>query len=538
MRRICIATVLGAWVLAGCGTGSTSPCAGTDVATDVAVEAVADVLAEAPSDPGLETPVEVGVDVPVDVPVADPGPVAPTYWSAAATKVVDDLQFLVVKDPATGESKRLFGLGIHPSRDGAWDGVTGANGCQHVAGTETALGMTNDGIQSVHLAAAAGANLAYTWGYDNDCEYLHVDPPFFGIWHPEYGTLDATCGGPGHEAIPVAVCDHGEEDMDGWTAARVQALADDFAAFQARTGKYSKDSAPTLPDDVKYYCWHPTFRMIGGGDGMTDYLTDEHATQFAQATNFLIGDDYTYVCNRYDMPEGILYGQVGPKGQCYDDWLAADDPAHRGYFSASWDLTRSLRTKAKPDAVVWMWQQGHAMDDDIGGSTCWNGSSDLWARGPFPTQRYLRKEILSTVAAGGTGFIYFGYGYSRAVTAEQARIPLRALSLPEVYGPVLLSPRLDVGTDTQFLGEGGRAHALAKWDEASRTAFLVGANPGARRTDVEVTFPWTVAKVEVLDWYTPQFVDATDVQVDDRTLRWTAPEDDGFLFRVTPLQAP
>lgn len=234
----------------------------------------------------------------------------------------------------------------------------------------------------------------------------------------------------------------------------------------------------------------------------------------------------------------MLFGQIGPENECYEDWLARDDPAHRGYFSAAWDLARSLRQKANPDSVVWMWIQGHAFDDDIGQQVCWEGYSSHWAKGPFPTQRYLRKEILSSVVAGATGFILFGYGYGKPTVAELARIPIRALAMPEVYGPALLSPRLDLGVDLSHVGEGGRAHLMAKWDAATQRAFLIGANPGALPTEVEIEFPWTVAKIEVLDWFTPQFVDATDVVVADRVVRFTAPVDDGFIYRVTPLFAP
>jgi hypothetical protein len=278
--------------------------------------------------------------------------------------------------------------------------------------------------------------------------------------------------------------------------------------------------------------------MIGGGSGFTDYLTDPMADAFAKTTNLLIGDTYTYACNPFEegSVDAILQGQKGAKGECYDDWLAWDDPDHRSMFSAAWDLAHSLRTRANPDAVVWMWMQGYAFDDGNGDGECWSGQpSTSWASGPFPTMRYLRKEILSAFAAGATGIILFGYGSCRDPEAEKLQSLLRALSHPEVLGPALLSPRLDLGVDTAFAGEGGRAHLLVKWDAATRAAFVLGANPGAKETAFTLAFPWTLAKVERLDWFVPGFVDAPEVALDDRALSWTAPADEGFILRVTPL---
>jgi hypothetical protein len=320
---------------------------------------------------------------------------------------------------------------------------------------------------------------------------------------------------------------------------RIAEMAADFADFQARRGRWSKENAPTLPpyEDMPWYCWHPSFRMIGGGDGTTEYMTDPVADAFAKTTNLLIGDSYTYTCNPYDENsiEAIIQGQKGAKGECYDDWLAWDDPDHRHLFSPAWDLGRSLRTRSNPDAVVWLWIQGYAFDDGNGSNECWSGQpSTSWASGPFPTMRYLRKEILSAFAAGGTGFIFFGYGDCRDPEASKLQSLLRALSLPEVYGPALMSPRLDLGVDTTFAGEGGRAHLLVKWDAATRAAYVLGANPGAKETAFTLAFPWTLSKVETLDWFTPAFANAGDIVLNDRTLSWTAPADEGFILRVTP----
>jgi len=115
---------------------------------------------------------------------------------------------------------------------------------------------------------------------------------------------------------------------------------------------------------------------------------------------------------------------------------------------------------------------------------------------------------------------------------------LRALSFEEVYEPALTSPRLDVGRDTRFLGDGGRVHAIVKWHAASRRAFIAGANPGPYRTAFEVEFPWSVARVERLHWTVPSFLDEPEVEIRDRVVSWTAPEDEGFILRITPLFAP
>jgi hypothetical protein len=470
----------------------------------------------------------------------DQGPVAPTYWTAAATNAVDDQQFITYK------GQRIFALGIHPSTSGAWDGLAGPGECvcePDDGNPDTPLpgctGKTNDGLYSVHQAHAEGANFVYNWGYVRDREYLNVDPGFLGVWHWSYGDLEDVYG-PGSEPVPAVVCEHGETTLGGFRQSALDGLKADFEDFKARRGRWSRENAPRLPpyDELPWFGWHPTHHVKGGGDGSDDRFTDAEAEAFAKATNFMIADTYSYVCNRWDDIMAIIMGQHGPRGECYDDWLARDDPLHREYFSASWDVAHSLRRKANPDAVIWMWMQGHGFDDDIGGGACHNGESNLWAMGPFPSLRYLRKEMMSSIVAGSTGLIFFGYGYNRQPQAAKVRSLIRALAWDEVMGPALLSPRLDVAEDLTFAGEGGRAHLMLKWDEESRTAYVLGANPGAHTTPFEVTFPWSLAKVEILDWWTPSWLDQHDIEIADRTLRWVAPQDEGFILRVTPLHAP
>lgn len=462
-----------------------------------------------------------------DAPEGDTAPVPPTYWSAAATRTVDDLVFV------KGAGTPIFAIGVHPSRTGAWDGITGPGGCHEDPETGRFVGTTNDGKEQLHKAVAAGANFVFLWGYGSEPDYIPTDPRPYGRWYPGYGSERPV----EQDVTPILVNEHGETDMEGYSPTRLAELSADFEAFRTRTGRWAPENAPNLPpyEDMPYFAWHPTFRMKGGGDGSGETFTDAEVEDYARATNMMIGDTYSYVCNRWDSRLNWLTGQVGETGECYDDWLSRDDPEHRGYFSAAWDLAYSLRRHANPDAVVWMWMQGHAFDDDIGGGECWNGESDLWANGPFPTLRYLRKEIASTIAAGGTGIIFFGYGYNREATAEKVRSLIRALAFDEVYGPALLSPRLDLGQDTAFLGPEGRAHVIVKWDAAGRRAFVIGANPGGQRTRFSLEFPWTLAGVERLDWNTPKFIAAADATLADRRLTYVAPEDEGFVLRVTPL---
>ena len=72
----------------------------------------------------------------------------------------------------------------------------------------------------------------------------------------------------------------------------------------------------------------------------------------------------------------------------------------------------------------------------------------------------------------------------------------RALSHPDVYGPALLSPRLDIAPQRELAvtGEEGRMHALLKWDPETKRAFVLGSNPGPWQTRAEWEFPWTIAR--------------------------------------------
>jgi hypothetical protein len=260
----------------------------------------------------------------------------------------------------------------------------------------------------------------------------------------------------------------------------------------------------------------------------------------------MIGDDYTYVENRYDMNDpwerviGTIAGQKGPKGEGYEEWIEKDDPEHQSYFTAAWDLAHSLVTKRSPGSVVWLWIQGYSFGDSIAETECKKGFSDLWATGKFPSKRYLRKEIASMIAAGGTGMIFFGFFNNRMPETEILLSFFRALSSADVYGPALTSPRLDLGFDTTTLGEPGkngkgRVHVLAKWHDPSKTAYLIGSNPGGKATSISIQFPWSIEKAEILDWDVPEFTVEPAIEINNRTLEWTVPKDEGFIIRITPL---
>jgi hypothetical protein len=463
--------------------------------------------------------------------------VAPTYWSPEATQTVDDIVFVPV------DGKPFFSIGIHAGAGLTYDGVTGPGECDKSEG----VGYLDINIGKTHAAAAAGANLVFLWGYDSKTDdLLDVQPRFKGRFHHGYG-IDIP---KEQDVVPVFYNEFGEVDLDGFDPADVEKMKQHMKDFLDRTGPFSPESMPNLPplEQVGFSAWHPTWRMIGSETGEGEMLSDAEADALAKALNMMIGDTYTYVENRFDWNvagEAIMaaaVGQKGDKGEGYDDWLATDDPDHRSMFTSGFELTHSLATRRNPGAVVWMWVQGYAFKHSIDQSACLGDTDDSWATGDFPTPRYLRKEIAGMIAAGATGIIFFGFPSTLPEEAEVLNDVFRALSHPEVYGPALLSPRLDLGFDTLFMGQEGydgkgRAHLVVKWDEETRTATLIGANPGARETTVDIPFPWTLAKAEILDWETQQYSETPDIQLADRTLHYTFPMDEGVIIRVTPLMA-
>jgi len=517
--------------LSCCGGTSGDGTAPADALAE-AVDGTADVVGDAADGAMAETsdlgPGDGGGDVAVES----------TFWSPEATKVIDDLQFVKV------EGKPFFALGLHVSTGSVYDGVTGPGECDKKAGK----GYLDINIDKTHEAAGHGANFAFLWGYDDETQVLlGVEPRFKGRFHHQYGKVFAA----DDDVVPILLNEHGEVDLDGFDPAKVVEMEAEFADFMARTGKYSTDNMPNLPpvEQVGHMAWHPTFRMIGEGDGKGEMLTAEQATALAKTMNMMIGDTYTYVENRFDWndPAGAIMaagtGQKGDIGEGYDDWLAADDPDHQSMFDSGFKLADSLRTKGNPEAVVWMWLQGYSFGDSIKKSECEGKPDDSWATGGFPPLTYLVKEACSMIAAGSTGFIFFGFSYIRKEQAEVIYTFLRAFSAEDVYEPVLLSPRLDVGVDTLFLGEEGydgkgRVHAIVKWHEASRTAFIVGANPGARETLAEFPFPWSIAKAELLDWETAAFEPSTALTSTDKVVSYTFPVDSGAIIRVLPLVEP
>jgi hypothetical protein len=514
--------------LTACSNGtSSSPDAASDLGTEVTESP--DVAPEVGDDPGDGGPAET----------VDALPVEPTFWSAEATTAVDDLQFVHV------DGKPFFALGLHVSAGKSYDGIAGPGECDKSEG----IGYLDINVEKTHLAAEHGANFAFLWGYGNGKtqEMLDVTPRFKGRYHGEYGKVFAK----EDDVVPILLNDHGEVDLEGFDAEKVTEMEQEFADFLARTGKFSLENMPDLPpvEQVGHMAWHPTFRMIGTGDGSGEMLTPEEATALAQTMNMMMGDTYTYVENRFDWndPAGAIMaaatGQKGDMGEGYDDWIAADDPDHRSMFDSGFQLAHSLRTKGKPEAVVWMWLQGYSFGDGIKHSECQGKSDDSWASGGFPPLGYLVKEACSMVAAGSTGFIFFGFPNIRMDQAETIYTFLRAFAAEEVYEPVLLSPRLDVGYAPLFVGEEGydgkgRVHAIVKWYEPTKTAYIVAANPGARETAAEFPFPWSLDSVEILNWETAQFEPSDALVINDKTLSYTFPVDSGVILRVRPLMGP
>ncbi len=524
MRVSCLVTVV---MLLACSGGQSSPVDVSQPGLDAAPEATSD--SAAPADVGGDWELQPQPDL------AEVAPVEPTFWSEEATKVVDDLRFIQV------DGKPFFALGLHVSTGLVYDGVTGPGECDKGEG----VGYLDINIEKTHKAAEAGANFAFLWGYDGKTqELLNVKPKFKGRFHDGYGQVFST----DHDVYPILLNDHGEADLDGFDQAKVDEMAAAYADFMARTGKFSPENMPNLPplEQVGHMAWHPTFRMIGTGDGSGEMLTPEQATALALTMNMMIGDTYTYVENRFDWndPVGAIMaagtGQKGDIGEGYDDWLATDDPDHQSMFDSGFQLAHSIRSKGMPEAVIWMWLQGYSFGDQIKQSECKGNPDDSWATGDFPPLTYLVKEATGMIAAGTTGFIFFGFPYIRMEQAETIYTFLRAFSTEAVYEPALLSPRLDLGIDTLYMGEEGydgkgRVHAIVKWHEPSRTAFIIGANPGARETLAEFPFPWSIAKAEVLDWESAAFVPSEALVVKDKLVTFNFPIDSGAIIRVQPF---
>ncbi len=542
MRNVmfCVWSLL--MVLGACGGGSGDKKSDVVAPQDVAGDSSAadtllpDVLDTRP-DPDLAqdlNPQDDGVDA-TEL-VADTTPPDPTYWSAELTQVSDDLKFIQV------DGKPFFSLGLHLGTGLVYDGVTGPGLCDK----DSMTGYLDINHEKHHTASEMGANMVYLWGFSEEkAKLVDVTPQFKANFTNEYGKLVP----PEKDVIPIFYNGHGESDMDGYSPEKIQEMEDDFAAFMARTGKYAIENLPNLPpvDQVGHMAWHPTFRMIGNETGEGDMLPYNQVKEFAQTTNFMIGDAYTYVENRFDLSipaEAIMAainGQIGEKGEGYDDWVAMDDPLHAHMFSTGFDLAHSLRTNALPEAVVWMWVQGYSFGNSIAKDVCEGETQNSsWATGGFPHLDYMRKEICGMVAAGATGFIFFGFPDTRMDQAEIMFQVFKAMSHPEVYEPALLSPRLELGIDTLFLGEIGhqgtpRAHVIVKWHEATKTAYVIGSNPGGKQTTIQIPFPWTLAKAEALDWETPEFKADPALVLRDKVLEYTMPVDSGVILRITPL---
>ncbi len=475
--------------------------------------------------------------------VPDVPPSAPTYWSAALTPTVDDLVF------AEYQGQRLFGLGVHAGPGLIWDGVSGPGECDSSTGAGYLPPETN--LEKTLAAHVAGANFYYSWGFDAEDEpHVAVEPPFFGKWHDGWNRDRPV----EDDIVPLFFDRFGEVDLGGYSESKAEEMEAEFADFMAREGGYAPEVRPNLPPlaELGRLSWHPTWRMEGGRafeDTASEALTDEQATRLALALNMMIGDHYTYYANRFDLNDrfelvqALLIGQKGDKGEGYESWLDGDDADHRQLFEAAWRLARSLRTRGQPEALVWMWLQGYSFGSSIGKKECRGEHVDNWCTGDYPSYAYLRKEALSAIVAGATGLIFFGYKDALPEDSERILKLFRVLSHEEVYGPALLTPRLDLGFDTLYMGEEGhdgrgRAHVQVRWDEGSRRAFVLGANPGARETAVALPFPWSLAKAEIMNWETATFEESAELVIEDRTLHYTFPRDEAAILRVTPLFTP
>ncbi|MCX7944188.1 MAG: hypothetical protein N2746_06745 [Deltaproteobacteria bacterium] len=515
MKAMLLTLVLvGYWMLYGCGERAHNPIdlEHPDINGDISYE-----------------------DISVDI-------LEPTYFTESLVKLKDELVFVKVKDRTSGEIKNFFAIGYDSHSNGPWDGVSGKNQCYRDAKGK-AHGFYDNAEELNLLAAESGANFVYVWSGE---EKLSTSPKLYGRWLEQYNNMDPKVW----RSIPIIYNGAGEVDMDPNRDEAINSLRERFRRFKFRIGEYSREMQPLMPsyEEMPWFSWHPTWRIIGTGDGRGEMTSDEQADAFAQSTTMMIGDNYTYVENRFDEELNPITGQKGKKGEDYDYWLSIDDPDHRSYFSAAWDMIYSARRRSLGDkaadpsvgTVVWAWIQGHAFNDDIGRSICFNGTSGLWAAGKFPTKEYLRKEITSTIAAGGTGIIFFGYFYCRRPEADVIRSFFKALSNPEIYEGVLISPEMDLGYDTKFLGEvgydgRGRAHIMVKWYKKNKTIYLIGSNPGARATTFSLNFPFSIEKAYLYNWDAAEFFETEEIRIHDRKVTYTIPRDDGVIIKLKPL---
>lgn len=466
----------------------------------------------------------------------------PVYYSDNLIRLKDELVFVKVKNRTTEVEENFFAIGYDSHSNGPWDGVSGKKQCYRDSEGK-AFGFYDNAEELNRLAAESGANFVYVWSGEDK---LSTAPKLYGRWLESYNNIDVR----EWKSIPIIYNGGGEADMDSDREKAIADLRERFRRFKLRIDEYSKESQPMMPSyqEMPWFAWHPTWRIGGTGDGKGEMTSSEQADAFAQSTTMMIGDNYTYVENRFDEELNPITGQKGKKGENYDYWLEIDDPDHRSYFSAAWNMiysarTRSLKEKAADPTVgtvVWAWMQGHAFNDDIGRSVCFNGASDLWAAGKFPTKAYLRKEITSTIAAGGTGIIFFGYFYCREKEAEIVRSFFRALSNPEVYYGALISPEMDLGYDTKFMGESGydgkgRAHIIVKWYKQEKTIYVIGSNPGARPTTFSLDFPFTIDKAYLYDWDNAVFVETEDIKIENQKIIYQIPRDDGVIIKLKPL---
>lgn len=521
------AVLAAALASAGClevGQTRGAPVADTDPPVDT----------EPPADDEPEAAEEAADDEGDETEAAPEAP-PPTPYTDAATKAVDDIVF------AKHGGKRIFALGFDTKRAGPWDGVADVGECKGGEdGAVTPGRLPTNGIEMTRLCAAAGANFAYVWGYGSPANtemyqnVVNTRPQLYGIFNDGWGRDRPK----ENDVIPIVVNAYGESDIASPAQRPIKAaeMKADFEAFKARTGRWSPQNKPNLPgfDEVPWLAWHPSWRSRGGGTGDGETLSDDQVRLYTSAVNHHMGNNYSYVWNRSDSKFNPLTGQKGEQGEGYDDWLAWKDPEHATYLSAAWDLGHGLRRLSPPDSLVWLWMQGHAFDDDIGGQCGGDRASDLWARGPFPTRAYLRKELASLIAAGGTGFIHFGMFYGRGDAQWRARSYFTALADAEVYEPALLSPRLDLGRPTINLGTSGDVHFIAKWHAPSKTAFLIGANVSADLETVTFEFPWTAAAAEVYNWEETTFEPSPDARVFDKTVTLDVESADGVIVRVRP----